>query len=63
MLRCAAAPPYPTIVGAEGAGTVIAIPSECATSFWRLPNGMAWMPSQEAVAILDQLVSEARRGR
>ena len=60
VLRCAAAPPYPTIIAADGAGTVLAIPSECATSFWRLPNGMVWMPSQEAVAILDQLVSEAR---
>jgi hypothetical protein len=60
VLRCAALSPYPTIVGAEGVGPSIVIPSECGTSFWRLPNGMAWMPSQEAVEILDQLVSEAR---
>ncbi len=59
VLRCAAAPPWPTIIGADDAGTAIAIPSECGTGFWRLPNGMAWMPSQEAVAILDELVEEA----
>ena len=60
VLRCAALSPYPTIVGAEGAGPPITIPSECGTTFWRLPNGKAWTPSGEAVAILDRLVSKAR---
>lgn len=60
VLRCAAAPPWPTIIATNASGDPVTIPSECATSFWRLPNGMAWSPSQEAVAILDSLVSEAR---
>ena len=59
VLRCAAEPPWPTIVGADGDGNIVAIPSECGTGFWRLPIGMAWMPSKEAVAVLDQLVSAA----
>lgn len=60
VLRCAAAAPYPFIVGADDSGNRVTIPSECATSWWRLPNGMAWTPSEEATAILDRLVSEAR---
>ncbi len=60
VLRCGAEPPWPTIVGADDDGTAIPIPSECGTGFWRLPNGMAWMPSNDAVEILDQLVSAAR---
>lgn len=60
VLRCAAGPPWPTIIGTDDAGTAIPILSECGTSFWRLPNGLAWMPGKDAVAILDRLVSEAR---
>lgn len=60
VLRCAAEPPWPTIVGTDDAGIAIPVPSECGTGFWRLPNGLAWMPSEEAVTVLDRLVSEAR---
>jgi hypothetical protein len=59
VLRCALPPPYPTIIGADDPGGVVVIPGECGTGFWRLPNGMAWTPGDEAVAILDRLVSEA----
>lgn len=60
VLRCALPPPYPTIVGTDTVGNDAVIQSECGTIFWRLPNGKAWMPSEDAVAILDQLVGEAR---
>jgi hypothetical protein len=60
VLRCGLPPPWPTIVGTDAAGSLVSIFSECGTSFWRLPNGKAWMPSDDAVAILDRLVSEAR---
>lgn len=59
-LRCALPPPYPTIVGTDAAGNDVVIQSECGTGWWRLPNGKAWTPSEEAVTILDRLVSEAR---
>jgi hypothetical protein len=58
-LRCAAAPPYPFIVGADDSGARVTLPSECATSWWRLPNGKAWTPGDDAIAILDRLVEEA----
>lgn len=60
QLRCAAPPPWPTIVGTLEDGSVITITSECATSFWRLPNGRAWTPGKDAVAILDGLVEAAQ---
>jgi hypothetical protein len=60
VLRCAAATPFPAIFATDADGKLLAIFSECGTSFWRLPNGKAWMPSDDAVAILDRLVSEAR---
>ncbi|WP_183099081.1 hypothetical protein [Nocardioides pelophilus] len=59
VLRCALPPPYPTIVAEDSVGTRVVLFSECGTGFWRLPNGMAWMPGKDAVAILDRLVSEA----
>ncbi|PWN04656.1 hypothetical protein DJ010_03275 [Nocardioides silvaticus] len=60
VLRCGVEPPWPTIVGTDDTGTAIAIPSECGTAFWRLPNGRAWAPSKDAVAILDGLVEAAQ---
>jgi hypothetical protein len=59
VLRCALPPPHPTIVAADASGNRVLVPSECGAGFWRLPNGKAWMPGDEAVAILDRLVSEA----
>ncbi|WP_183096161.1 hypothetical protein [Nocardioides stalactiti] len=59
VLKCALVPPFPTIVAAYDDGSTVTILSECGTSFWRLPNGMAWMPSEDARAILDGLVSSA----
>jgi hypothetical protein len=59
QLRCGLEPPWPTIVATDDTGGLVWIPSECGTRFWRLPNGKAWTPSKDAVAILDQLVSEA----
>jgi hypothetical protein len=60
VLRCVVAPPYPTIVATDAAGALVAIASECGTSWWRLPNGKVWTPSDDAIAILDRLVAEAR---
>lgn len=62
---CAAAPPFPRIIGWSAWGDPIEIASECGDSLFVTDQAThaVWQPSPAAAPIVDRLISEARRAR